>query len=41
MHKTLNPNDRQEDEDNIGVYPKTTLKMVLETVCQGTDVIVQ
>jgi hypothetical protein len=46
--KTFNPNDRQEDEDNIGVYPKMTVKMVLKIVCHGvvefiwgTDVIVQ
>jgi len=46
--KMFNPNDRQEDEDNIRVYPKMTLKMVLKLVCHGvaefiwgTDVIVQ
>jgi len=46
--KTFNPNARQEDEDNIGVYPKMTLKIVLKIVChgvaefiRGTDVIVQ
>jgi len=46
--KTFNPNDRQEDEDNIRVYPKMTLKMVLKLVHHGvaefiwgTDVIVQ
>jgi hypothetical protein len=41
MHKTLNPNDRQEGEDNIGVYPKMTLKMALKIVGQCIDVIVQ
>lgn len=35
--KTFNPNDRQEDEDNMGVYPKMTLKMVLKMVCHGVD----
>lgn len=46
--KMFNPNDRQEDEDSIRVYPKMTLKMVLKLVCHGmaefiwgTDVIVQ
>jgi hypothetical protein len=35
MHKKFNPNDKQEYEDNIGVYPKMTLKMVLKIVCHG------
>lgn len=46
--KTINPNERQEDEDNTGVYPKITIKMVLKIVFHGVaefiwgaDVIVQ